>query len=130
MTKKIMAMLTILMIASCSTPRFDNNEYMLVAEIKNEALSGMKGCNSNPYKAVEQHGSKIFDRTQLYSLYAERLSDNVESYEMSKELYSITEDLISKGHQVSKFYCKQKFEIIMKGADRIMVSLSAKKKGD
>jgi hypothetical protein len=122
----VIAGVIIMALAACA-PRFDQNEFLLVASVKQQSLNGFKACDIDPYSAIDQYGSKTFEATQLYAIYSEHLLDNRLSYQMSNQLYAMADELTAKkGKVVSKFYCHEKFNNLTIAADRILEALAKK----
>lgn len=97
--------------------KFDNNEYLLVAQIRTDAGKAAKNCDNALASAVS--ADAIADKTQLLENYSEKLQHNDDVYNASKSLNEIAQGLVKQyqtGKPVSAVFCKLKFGSIQNGA--------------
>jgi hypothetical protein len=97
--------------------KFDNNEYMLVTQIRTDANKAISTCD-NAVLSVSLAES-IADKTQLLENYSEKLPHNDDVYAASKSLNEIAQGLVKQYHSgksVSTMFCKLKFGSLQNSA--------------
>ena len=120
--KKI-ALALVVMLSGCTAVdsyllgKFDNNEYMLVTQIRTDAAKAIKSCDNAIASAAS--AEVIADKTQLLENYSEKLQHNDDVYNASKSLNKIAQGLVRQyqsGKPVSVIFCKLKFGCLQNSA--------------
>jgi len=121
---------TLLVLSGCSAidhivnpPTYDNNEYLMVAETKHDALLAKKGCEVDPDATFQFSGAALRNRVELYDIYSEHLPNNEKSKKMADELLGLVKVFNGKNATVGKTYCVEKFDHIITASDRILQAL-------
>jgi len=97
--------------------KFDNNEYMLVTQIRTDSAKSIKSCDDPIISAA--NANAIADKTQLLENYSEKLQHNNDVYNASKSLNEIAQGLIQQyqsGKPVSVMFCRLKFGSLQNSA--------------
>jgi len=106
---------------------WDNNEYLIVNQIRTEAQLGVEHCNNQ--KEVLPKVNAIYNKSVELKNYSANISHNEEATKMSTELLAITKglrDRYASGDEVSQKYCELKFNTIDISTGTIQKSLGAK----
>ena len=120
--KKI-ALALVVMLSGCTAVdsyllgKFDNNEYMLVTQIRTDAAKAIKSCDNAIASAAS--AEVIADKTQLLENYSEKLLYNDDVHNASKSLNKIAQGLVRQyqsGKPVSVIFCKLKFGSLQNSA--------------
>lgn len=120
--KKI-ALALVVMLSGCTAVdsyllgKFDNNEYMLVTQIRTNAAKAIKSCDNAIASAAS--AEVIADKTQLLENYSEKLLYNDDVHNASKSLNKIAQGLVRQyqsGKPVSVIFCKLKFGSLQNSA--------------
>jgi hypothetical protein len=119
--KKI-TLLLLPLLSSCAiydavtTSHFDNNEYQHIVDIRNLALTGKTFCK-DPVESLAFAG-KVASKTQMFMIYEEHLSSNVDAHKAAKVLDEIAQGLVKRYSTppVSETFCKIKFDSIQNAA--------------
>lgn len=120
--KKI-ALALVVMLSGCTAVdsyllgKFDNNEYMLITQIRTDAAKAIKSCDNAIASAAS--AEVIADKTQLLENYSEKLQHNDDVYNASKNLNEIAQGLVKQyqtGKPVSAVFCKLKFGSLQNSA--------------
>ena len=89
---------------------FDNNEYLLITQIRVDAKTYKTQCD-NPILAP-QNAQAIAARTQLFEVYSEKIPRNVNGLAAAKKLNDIAQGLsvaYGSNPQPSVMFCKLKY---------------------
>ena len=111
--------LGIMGLCSC-TPRFDNNEYKIVAEINLLAEQGVKSC------ALETRYVNldiIHEKSELLQVYSKYKRYDTNVNEISSKLRHLSEHLNS----TSVVYCQQKYTNLVEVSDTVLQVLAKEK---
>ena len=120
--KKI-ALALVVMLSGCTAVdsyllgKFDNNEYMLITQIRTDAAKAIKSCDNAIASAAS--AEVIADKTQLLENYSEKLLYNDDVHNASKSLNKIAQGLVRQyqsGKPVSVIFCKLKFGSLQNSA--------------
>jgi hypothetical protein len=120
--KKIVLALVV-MLSGCTAVdsyllgKFDNNEYMLVTQIRTESDKAARSCDNAVVSAV--NAESVADKTQLLENYSEKLPHNDDVHQASKSLNEIAQGLVRQyqsGRPVSAIFCKLKFGSLQNSA--------------
>lgn len=98
---------------------YDANEYMLITEIRTNAVLYRKQCD-NPILAP-QNAQAMANRTELYERYEEHIPRNENGFRAAQALNQIAQGLntaYAKG-PVSPVFCKLKYNNIEHSAELI-----------
>jgi hypothetical protein len=109
--------------------RWDNNEYLIVNQIRTEAQLGVEHCDNK--KEVLTSVNAIYNKSVELKNYSSNISHNEEATKMSAELLAITKglkDRYASGDEISQKYCEIKFGTIDTSTGTIQKSLGAKPK--
>jgi hypothetical protein len=90
--------------------KFDNNEYMLVTQIRTDSARAILTCDNAQQSLIS--ALAIADKTQLLENYSEKLPHNSDVYDASKNLNQIAQGLVKQyktAKTVSTVFCKLKF---------------------
>jgi hypothetical protein len=107
--------------------KWDNNEYMIVNQIRTEAQLGAEHCGNK--KEVLPSVNFIYGKSVELKNYSSTISHNEEAAKMSDELLAITKGLKERyysGDEISQKYCELKFSTIDTSTTTIQKSLGAK----
>jgi len=121
--KKLVALLSVLALNGCAVydaymmTGFDNNEYLLITQIRVDASSYKTQCD-NPMLAP-QNALAISSRTNLFEAYSEKIPRNTNGLASAKNLNDIARGLLlayGDTPQPSVMYCKLKYTSIENSA--------------
>jgi hypothetical protein len=96
---------------------FDNNEYLLITQIRVDAKTYKTQCD-NPILAP-QNALAVSARTQLFEVYSEKIPRNVDGLAAAKKLNDIAQGLLAayaRNPQPSVMFCKLKYTSIENSA--------------
>jgi hypothetical protein len=131
--KKILLALSVLVLSGCTVvdaylmTKYDPNEYILITEIRADAVIAKATCANAQQSAVMSN--KISNETALFMQYSEYIPRNDNGYSASKSLNEIAQGLsakYNKGETVSPAFCKLKFEGIEHSASLIQKVIGAR----
>jgi hypothetical protein len=114
--KKLAVLLSALALNGCAVydaymmTGFDNNEYLLITQIRVDASTYKTQCD-NPILAP-QNALAISSRTQLFEAYSEKIPRNTDGLAAAKKLNDIAQGLLlayGNNPQPSVMYCKLKY---------------------
>jgi len=119
---KKLALLLLPLLSSCAiydavtTSHFDKNEYQHIVDIRNLARTGETFCNDSAKSLT--FAEKVADKTQMFMIYEEHLSSNVDAYKAAKALDEIAQGLVKRYNTppVPETFCKIKFQSIENAA--------------
>jgi hypothetical protein len=120
---KTITLALVVMLSGCTVAdsyllgKFDNNEYMLVTQIRTDSAKAIKSCDNAIASAASAEA--IADKTQLLENYSEKLQHNDDVYNASKSLNEIAQGLVRQyqsGKSVSAMFCKLKFGSLQNSA--------------
>jgi hypothetical protein len=123
--KRIVLAFSCVLLSSCAVwdaymmAPYDANEYMLITEIRTNAIQYRRQCD-NPVMAPV-NAQAIANRTELYEKYEEQIPRNDNGIKASRALNEIAQGLntaYSKG-PVSPVFCKLKYNNIEHSAEII-----------
>ena len=123
--KKILIALSTVLLSSCAVwdayfmAPYDANEYMLITEIRTNAIQYRRQCD-NPVMAPV-NAQAMANRTELYEKYQEQIPRNDNGIRASRALNEIAQGLNTayvKG-PVSPVFCKLKYNNIEHSAELI-----------
>lgn len=114
---RLVSYLSTMLLVACSVPQFDNNEYMLITQVKYHATEGSKMCARDPVGAFTLHGNEVREKTDILVMYSEHLPNNAKTHDMALKLQDMTQGLTKQSP--SSGYCKAKFDNIAVSADLI-----------
>lgn len=121
--KKILIAVSVLLLNGCAVydaymmTGFDNNEYLLIAQIRVDAQTYKTQCD-NPL-LVSTNAFAISAKTQLFEVYSEQIPRNNNGTAAAKKLNEIAQGLMfayGKDPQPSVMYCKLKYSSIENSA--------------
>jgi hypothetical protein len=98
---------------------YDANEYMLITEIRTNAIQYRRQCDNPVLSPV--NAQAMANRTELYEKYEEQIPRNDNGYKAARALNEITQGLnnaYSKG-SVSPTFCRLKYNNIEHSAELI-----------
>ena len=131
--KKLVLILSILALNGCAVidyyrmAKWDNNEYMLVNQVRTEAEFGVTKCASKA--EVLPYVDHTYSKTIELKNYSAGIAHNEESVKMTEELLAIVKgmhDRYHSGDDVSQKYCELKFTSISTNTGTIQKALGAK----
>jgi|TARA_R110000782_G_scaffold1121_1_gene4253 hypothetical protein len=120
--KKLIILLAVFVLQGCvlldafQMAKFDNNEYYIINQIQTTSELGEKHCGTIYAKPLVNN---LWLRVNEFYNYANSIPHNEETITMSGALLEISKGLHIKYENdpnVSKLYCKLKFELINKNA--------------
>lgn len=122
--KRIAAILAVLMLNGCALwdayfmTGFDNNEYLLITQIRADAQAYKRQCGNHLYSAT--NAQAIANRTDLFEKYSEKIPKNDNGIRASRSLNEIAQGLATayldpKG-EPSATYCRLKYASIENAA--------------
>jgi hypothetical protein len=122
--KKLAVVLSVLVLNGCAVydaymqTGFDNNEYLLITQIRADAQAYKKQCNNHLMAAA--NAQAISSKTDLFEKYSEQIPRNENGIKASKSLNEIAQGLAnayidSKG-EPSATFCKLKYGSIENSA--------------
>jgi hypothetical protein len=121
--KRLAALLSVLALNGCAVydaymmTGFDNNEYLLITQIRVDASTYKTQCE-NPILAP-QNALAISSRTHLFEVYSEKIPRNTDGLAAAKKLNDIARGLslaYGSNPQPSAMYCKLKYTSIENSA--------------
>jgi hypothetical protein len=121
--KRLAALLSVLALNGCAVydaymmTGFDNNEYLLITQIRVDANTYKTQCD-NPLLAP-QNALAISSKTHLFEAYSEKIPRNTDGLAAAKKLNDIAQGLsLAYGNkpQPSAMYCKLKYTSIENSA--------------
>lgn len=121
--KRLAALLSVLALNGCAVydaymmTGFDNNEYLLITQIRVDANTYKTQCD-NPILAP-QNALAISSKTHLFEVYSENIPRNTDGLAAAKKLNDIAQGLsLAYGSktQPSAMYCKLKYTSIENSA--------------
>jgi hypothetical protein len=122
--KKLAVVLSVLALNGCAVydaymqTGFDNNEYLLITQIRADAQAYKKQCGNHLFAAT--NAVAISTKTDLFEKYSEQIPRNENGIRASKSLNEIAQGLANsyldpKG-QPSATFCKLKYSSIENSA--------------
>jgi hypothetical protein len=123
--KRIVLVLSTVLLSSCAVwdayfmAPYDANEYMLITQIRTDAIQYRRQCN-NPVMA-QVNAEAMANRTELYERYEEHIPRNENGLKAARALNEIAQGLNGayvKG-SVSPVFCKLKYNNIEHSAELI-----------
>ena len=107
---------------------FDNNEYLLITQIRADAQAYRRQCGNHLFAA--NNAQAIANRTDLFEKYSEKIPRNENGIRASKSLNEIAQGLAnsyldSKG-EPSATFCRLKYASIENAADVIQTVVGAR----
>jgi hypothetical protein len=121
--KRLAALLSVLALNGCAVydafmmTGFDNNEYLLITQIRVDASTYKTQCD-NPILAP-QNAFAISSRTHLFEVYSEKIPRNTNGLDAAKKLNDIARGLSAaygSNPQPGAMYCKLKYTSIENSA--------------
>jgi hypothetical protein len=121
--KRLAVLLSVLALNGCAIydaymmTGFDNNEYLLITQIRVDADTYKTQCD-NPILAP-QNALAISSRTHLFEVYSEKIPRNTNGLAAAKKLNDIARGLslaYGSNPQPSVMYCKLKYTSIENSA--------------
>jgi hypothetical protein len=121
--KKIVALLFVTALQGCALydaymmTGFDNNEYLLIAQIRVDAQTYKTQCGNPLLESINAFA--ISTKTQLFEVYSEQIPRNDHGTSAAKKLNEIAQGLVfayGKDPQPSVMYCKLKYTSIENSA--------------
>jgi hypothetical protein len=121
--KRILALLSVLALNGCALydaymmTGFDNNEYLLITQIRADARIYKTQCGN--LILAPQNALDISNKTNLFELYSENIPRNDHVKSASKKLNDIAQGLslaYGRDPQPSVMYCKLKYTSIENSA--------------
>jgi hypothetical protein len=120
--KKILVAFFVVLLNGCALydayfmTGFDNNEYLLITQIRTDAGQYKAMCNS---PLAEVNATQMAYKTNLFANYSQEIprNDNVKS--AAKNLNDIADGLVQqykKENKVSDLFCKLKYTVIENSA--------------
>ena len=98
---------------------YDANEYMLITEIRTNAIQYRRQCDNPVLSSV--NAQAMANRTELYERYEEQIPKNANGFKAAQTLNEIAQGLntaYTKG-PVSPMFCKLKYNNIEHSAELI-----------
>lgn len=93
---------------------FDNNEYLLITQIRTDAQQYRRQCGNHLFAAT--NAQTMANRTELFERYSEKIPRNVNGFAASKSLNQIAQGLaqsyVSPSGEPSATYCRLKYSSI------------------
>ena len=121
--KKIVALLFVTALQGCALydaymmTGFDNNEYLLIAQIRVDAQTYKTQCGNPLLESINAFA--ISTKTQLFEVYSEQIPRNDHGTSAAKKLNEIAQGLVfayGKDPHPSVMYCKLKYTSIENSA--------------
>lgn len=122
--KRIVAIAAVLMLNGCALwdayfmTGFDNNEYLLITQIRADAQQYKRQCDNHLYSAT--NAVAIANRTDLFEKYSEKIPKNENGINASRSLNEIAQGLansyLDPKATPSATYCRLKYASIENAA--------------
>ena len=121
--KKIIALLFVAALQGCALydaymmTGFDNNEYLLITQIRVDAQTYKTQCGNPLLESANAFA--ISTKTQLFEVYSEQIPRNDNGASAAKKLNEIAQGLVfayGKNSQPGVMYCKLKYTSIENSA--------------
>jgi hypothetical protein len=121
--RRLLIILSVILLPGCALydaymmTGFDNNEYLLVTQIRVDAQTYRPQCN-NPVLAA-QNATAIAAKTNLFEKYSQWIPNNANGYNSSKSLNAIAQGLATaydKQPAPSTLFCQLKYSGIENAA--------------
>ena len=98
--------------------KYDPNEYLLITQIRADAVSYKKQCDNHTLAAT--NAVNISNKTELFAVYSEQIPNNENGVKASKSLNEIAQGLekayLDPKGQPSAMFCKLKYSSIENSA--------------
>jgi hypothetical protein len=131
--KKIIIALFVVQLSGCALfdayfmSKYDNNEYILVNEIKTKTQVAEENCN-NQLLVITQV-NELYIKSLEFRNYTLHIPRNKDAENLSTKLLALTKetrDYFNKAEKISPIFCKAKLQQIEKSADVIQHAIGNK----
>lgn len=106
--------------------KFDNNEYMIVNQIRTQAQLGAVKCGT---KDVIPYVDEVYSKSVELKNYSASIQHNEETITMTESLLAITKglkDRYDSKDEPSQKFCEMKFGMIENGTKMMQTTIGAK----